>query len=62
MMQVTSNIIPLLLIINPIINIILFIILIFNILTKIQLKVTTGNVQETARLQTKVWWKNKIMS
>ena len=62
MMKVISNINLLLLIINPIININLFIILIFNIIIKIQLKVTTGNVQETARLQTKVWWKNKIMS
>ena len=62
MVQVISIINLFLLLINPIININLFIILIFNILTKIQLKVTTGNVQETARLQTKVWWKNKIMS
>ena len=52
MMKVISNINLLLLIINPIININLFIILIFNIIIKIQLKVTTGNVQETVRLQT----------
>ena len=52
MMQVISIINLLLIIINLIININLFIILIFNILTKIQLKVTTGNVQETVRLQT----------
>ena len=58
MMQVISNINLLLILLNPIINIQmfiminLFIILIFNIITKIQLKVTTGNVQETVRLQT----------
>ena len=63
-----SSINLLLILLNPIINIQmfiminLFIILIFNIITKIQLKVTTGNVQETAHLQTKVWSRNKIMS